>query len=135
MTIRITDKRRISAIQEEFSKMFPYLKIEFFSRLHKMDGASPKRMMKNPSKTIGECRTIHNDGEIIITPNMSVAELEKRFGNIYGLSIQVFRKSGDAWLETTVTDSWTLEKQNQQGEALSNYLKSKEFSDDYQKLT
>jgi hypothetical protein len=34
--------------------------------------------------------------------------------------VQVFRKSGKVWLETTVTDGWTLEEQNLQGEALSN---------------
>jgi hypothetical protein len=32
---------------------------------------------------------------------------------------QVYRKSGKIWLETTVTDSWTLEEQNKQGESLS----------------
>jgi len=51
---------------------------------------------------------------------MTVAEMEERFRDIYGLGVQVFRKSGTIWLETTVTDGWTLEDQNKQGEALSN---------------
>jgi hypothetical protein len=50
---------------------------------------------------------------------MTVTELESRFNTIYGLSVQLFRKSGRAWLETTVTDGWTLEEQNNEGEALS----------------
>jgi hypothetical protein len=50
---------------------------------------------------------------------MSVAELEQQFSDVYGLSVQIFRQSGKAWLETTVTDKWTLEKQNEQGKALS----------------
>jgi len=119
MKITISDNRRIHAIQKDFSKMFPFLKIEFFSRRHQEGGGSPKKLMKQPGKTLGECRTLHNSGTINITPVMTVAELEKNFSSLYGLSTQVFRKSGKVWLETTVTDSWTLEEQNMQGEALS----------------
>ena len=121
MKITINDHRKIFAIQEEFGKMFPYLKIEFFAKPHKTGAPSAKKIMKHPSKTLGECRAIHVKGTLTITPNMTVADLEQNFSDIYGLSVQVFRKSGRAWLETTVTDGWTLEEQNKQGEALSNY--------------
>jgi hypothetical protein len=120
MKITINDKRKIFAIQEDFNTMFPYLKLEFFSKPHKVGGASPKKLMKSSSKTLEECRTIHNRGTLTITPAMTVSDLEQNFADAYGLSVQVFRKSGKIWLETTVTDSWTLEEQNKQGEALSN---------------
>jgi len=122
MKIAINDKRKIFAIQETFNKAFPYLKLEFFTKGHKQGGPSPKKFIKHPSKTLGECRTIHNNGSITITGNMTVTELEQRFGDVYGLGVQVFRKSGKMWLETTVTDGWTLEQQNKQGESLSTYL-------------
>ena len=80
-----------------------------------------KKLMKHPSKTLGECRTIHNKGTITITPQMTVAGLEQNMNDVYGLSVQVFRKSGMAWLETSVTDNWTLEQQNKQGEELSRW--------------
>lgn len=130
MKIKINDKRKISAIQEEFTAMFPYLKVEFFAKPHNIGGASSRKIMKQPTKTLGECRTIHNDGTITITPDMTVAELEQNFLEIYGLSIQVFRKSGNAWLETTVTDAWTLEKQNHQGEMLSSFLSERKKVED-----
>ena len=119
MKIIINDHRKISAIQEEFNKMFPYLKIEFFAKPHNIGLPSSKKIMKYQGKTLGECRLIHNKGIITITPQVTVAALEQNFGNVYGLSVQVFRKSGKAWLETTVTDNWTLEQQNKQGEELS----------------
>lgn len=119
MKIVINDHRKISAIQEEFNTVFPYLKIEFFSKPHKQGGASAKKLIKHGSKTLGECRTIHTKGHISITPKMTVVDLEQRFGDVYGLGVQVFRKSGKVWLETTVTDGWTLEEQNSQGESLS----------------
>lgn len=119
MKVTINDKRKIFAIQEEFNKIFPYLKLEFFSKPHKPGGATAKKFVKHNSKTLGECRTIHNKGEITITPQMTVTDLEQRFSDVYGLGVQVFRQSGKVWLETTVTDKWTLEEQNSQGEALS----------------
>ncbi len=112
MKIDINDDRKIFAIQEEFNKVYPNLKLEFFSKPHTAGGASPKKLMKSNSKTLGECRTIHNKGSISITPKMTVAELEQHFADTYGLSAQIFRKTGNVWLETTVTDQWTLEKQN-----------------------
>ena len=119
MQITINDHRKIFAIQEEFNSVFPYLKLEFFSKPHKLGGGTAKKFVKHNSKTLGECRTIHNKGKITITPTMTVADLEQSFGDIYGLGVQVFRNSGKVWLETTVTDGWTLEEQNRQGEALS----------------
>ncbi|MBK6521411.1 MAG: hypothetical protein IPG08_03280 [Sphingobacteriaceae bacterium] len=119
MQVLINDNRKIFAIQEEFSKLFPYLKLEFFSKTHNVGGGSTKKQIKNNSKTLGECRTVHNKGKVTITPQMTVSDLEQNFGDVYGLGVQVFRKSGKVWLETTVTDGWTLDEQNSQGEALS----------------
>ena len=130
MKMIINDHRKIFAIQEEFSKNFPYLKIEFFAKPHRPGAPSSKKIMKHPSKTLGECRTIHGSGTIAITPNMTVADLEQNFQDVYGLSVQIFRKSGRAWLETTVTDGWTLKEQNRQGEMLSSFLSHKEEVED-----
>lgn len=119
MKIEINDHRKVFAIQEEFSKHYPFLKLEFFAKPHKPGGESSKKLLNHGSKTLGECRTIHNSGTITISPTMTVVDLEQRFADVYGLGVQVFRKSGNVWLETSVTDGWTLEDQNKQGEALS----------------
>lgn len=119
MKIQINDHRKIHAIQKEFSTMFPWLKIEFFSKPHKIKAGSPRTELVPSAKTLGECRTVHDSGTITITPGMTVADLEQSFRDVYGLAVQIFRKSGRTWLETTVTDTWTLEKQNEQGQLLS----------------
>jgi hypothetical protein len=110
MTILISDNRKVVEIQQEFTESFPYLKLGFFCRPHKE---------LSDLQTIGECRTVHNKGHLNISAAMTVSELEQEFHERYGLRVQVFRKSGQVWLETTVTDGWTLEKQNSQGESLS----------------
>ncbi len=125
MCITISDSRKIYTIQEDFNKLFPNLKINFFVKPHKYDGPLSKKIISNISKTLGECRIIHSKGSITITPNMIVTDLDQNFNDVYGLSVQVFRRSGDTWLETTVTNSWTLEKQNSQGELLTNDVKQK----------
>ena len=132
MEIIINDHRKIKAIQEEFSTMFPYLKIEFFAKPHTKGGGSSKKLMKSNSKTLGQCRVIHTKGHISIVPTMSVGDLEEMFRDRYGLSAQVFRKSGRSWLETTATDNWSLEKQNAEGESISkfNIKYEKEMNDE-----
>jgi hypothetical protein len=120
MKIAINDHRKIYAIQEEFHSGYPFLKLEFFAKPHTTGGASAKKQINHSSKTLGECRTVHNSGEITITPGMTVADLEQRFRDTYGLEVQILRKSGKVWLETTVTENWTLEEQNKQGEALNS---------------
>lgn len=132
MKININDKKKISALQKEFSEAFPFLKVEFFSKPHKVGAPSAKKIMKPSSALIGECRSVHKDGTLSIGSKMTVAELEQHFRDDFGLSAQVFRRSGKAWLETTITDGWTLDKQNKQGEALSNYLANKGADGDYE---
>ena len=121
MTITINDHRKIFAIQEEFHSMFPYLKIEFFAKPSNTRASSSKKIMKHPGKTLGECRVIHTKGVITITPHMTVANLEQNFSDVYGLSVLLMRKSGNAWLETSLTDDWTLEQQNNLGMELCEW--------------
>ncbi len=123
MKIIINDHRKIFAIQEEFNTFFPYLKLEFLSKPHKPKGASAKKLVKSNNSTLGECRTIHRKGEIIISPEMTTIDLEENFYNDYGLGVLIFRKSGKVWLETTVTNGWTLKEQNVQGEDLCKVSK------------
>jgi hypothetical protein len=132
MKININDNKKISSIQKEFSQAFPYLKIEFFSKSHKIGAPSSKKTMLQSTKILKECRSIHSSGSITISAKTTVAELEQNFLDVFGLSVQVFRKSGRAWLETTVTDGWSLDKQNKQGESLSNYLSGDKSEGDYE---
>jgi len=120
MKITINDHRKIFAIQEEFSTAFPYLKLEFLSKPHEPSGKPGGKLITSKSKTLGECRTIHNKGEITITPNMTIIDLEERFEDVYGLGVQVFCKLGKTWEEISTTKKFTLEAQNHAGKLLDN---------------
>jgi hypothetical protein len=127
MKITINDHRKIFAIQKSFSQMFPFLKVEFFSKPPTAGGASPKKLIVSPSKTIGQCRTVHSKGTLTILSQMTVNDLEQGFNDTFGLTIRVFRKSGDTWLATT-TDMWTLEKENTIGNEMSTTSEETEIS-------
>lgn len=112
----ITDNKTIKATQAEFNNKFPYLKIEFYAHEHGAQEGSPNRDKLADSLTIGDARTKINEGDLSIHANQKVSTLEQNFQEKYGLNVQVFRKSGDVWLQTIATDNWTLHKQNEKGE-------------------
>lgn len=117
--IIVDDNHKISVFQKEFNSNFPYLKIEFFSTANKQGELMINKFTYENDRLLAGYRNINNTDQIVITPEMTVASLEEKFNKIYGLGTQILRKSGKIWLETTITDAWTLEEQNLQGEALS----------------
>jgi len=119
MKITINDHRKIFAIQKSFTQMFPFLKLEFFAKPHTPGGASPRKLMLSPSKTIGQCRVVHSKGTLTILPQMTINDLEHGFNDTFGLTVKVLRKSGNTWLETASTDMLSLEKENDIGKEMN----------------
>ena len=113
MLLAINDSKTIGEVIHEFNDRYPLLKLEFFIHQHGENTGSTTKELINHTKKIAEVRSKHNTGSLVIKEEMSVTELEKLFWDEFGLSVQVFRKSGNAWIETTATDSWTLKKQNE----------------------
>ncbi|MCE9538132.1 MAG: hypothetical protein K8R85_02810 [Bacteroidetes bacterium] len=122
MKITIDNNSKLVEIQEEFTKMFPFLKIEFFLKKLTPTALSPQKLVKSTVKAIAKDSINDEKTKIIITPQMTVSHLEESFNSEYGISIKVYRNSWRVWLETTVTGCWTLEEQNRQGEALNGKI-------------
>jgi hypothetical protein len=115
--IKIDEPVKVSVIKKTFSDQFPYLKIEFFKKKHKLMQGSAKKDIISDDFVVSSSQ---KDNAITFSENMLVSELESQFAEKLKLSAQIFRKSGRTWLETTYTDSWSLKKQNQEGIELSN---------------
>ena len=120
-SFKIDENKKLFIIQEEFNNTYPYLKLAFFLRSGKLESnfILARRPFNQTNKTLKECRTLVSDLHIVIAPQMTVLDLDQQFQNAYGICVLVYRHSGKVWLETTLTDAWTLEEQNGQGEALS----------------
>lgn len=125
MHLRISSKLPISDVQKAFSSTFPFLKIEFF----KSNGMHP---LLPGDHNIAEAQKKITEGSIEITGEMKVCELEQALDKLFPLHAQVFRRSGNIWLETTMTDDWTLAQQNEHGREISASDNKKDtIKDDY----
>ncbi len=118
--IEIEIGNSIKSVQEQFSSLFPFLKINFL-----YDVLPRKEFSHNGGKSEPIARTMQHfggfreNGVIYMDCNKTVSELEKDFEKMFGLHVEVLRKSGTLWIETSLTDDWTLEQQNREGELLS----------------
>lgn len=115
-TIHLKPSFTLKHVQHEFERDFPSLKFEFFKKAHhEFEISNPKQMYFDRGKQLEEIGLTHSVS-IDYTPQTKAWDFEKSFEEKAGLHIQVFRKSGDVWLETGQTDEWTLEELNKQGE-------------------
>ena len=119
MQLRIATNRLISEVQEDFNSTFPFLKLEFFK--NKPAGTTDTEIPKiiPHHRRIADFQPDAGEGIIEINEKMKVRELETMLKDKYRLNAQVFRRSGNLWLQTTMTDGWTLENQNEHGMEIS----------------
>lgn len=126
MEIFIHDSFKLSEIQEIFSNHFPYLKLEFFNIDPMKDKIfSKENLIVNTDKTLGEVRHLHRKGHLSINGHQKVSTLESHFVSDFGVYVQIFRKSGRGWLQTTSTDEWTLSEQNNMARETETCLSEK----------
>lgn len=124
MKLQIKPGKTLKDIQNEFHNAFPMLKLEFFKKPHRADEPSAKKDVVNNSLKISEV-TKAPAGELIITAKSKVNEIEQALRSDFALFAQVFRKSGKVWLQTTTTDDWTIEQQEQAAkESETEYIRS-----------
>jgi len=121
MRLLINAEKLIKDLRKEFSEAYPFLQLEFFNN----EGArktrySPFKKIEH-EKILGDAGILKNHkGYIDIKDSTTVLELENVLMDEFGLSAQVFRKSGNIWLETTMTDDWSLKQQNDHGREITS---------------
>jgi len=131
MHLHIAPTRLISDIQKEFNEAFPFLKIEFFKTRSFTRSDFMANQIIPSQRKIGDGQQAITDGDIEVVEEMKVKDLEKIFKDQFSLAAQVFRKSGNLWLETTMTDNWTLQQQNDHGREISTVRKIKDVPGDF----
>jgi hypothetical protein len=129
MELTIEKKSLTSEIQKEFNTVFPYLKIEFYKPGSAVGKKVVGHLKKDGKQSFGEMINGHFPLKINIDSSRTVGQLEKDFWALLGLGVKLFRKSGSLWIETTLTENWTLGKQNLEGELLSKPITHDESFD------
>jgi hypothetical protein len=131
MRLHIAPNRLINDIQKEFNEAFPFLKIEFFKTRSFTRSDFMANQIIPSQRKIGDTQLAITDGDIEIVEEMKVKDLEKIFKDQFSLAMQVFRKSGNLWLETTMTDNWTLQQQNDHGREISTVNSTQADPEDF----
>ena len=116
-TIPVYKNNLVSDIQHAFNQAYPFLKLDLYEI--SKDRQSPSKKIKLHRNMVLDKTGMIREGEIKIPASMTVGELEHILHEIYGINAQVSRKSGTIWLETTMTNNWTLQQQNEHGRELS----------------
>ncbi len=111
MIIEINDSKTLSEISNEFTRIFPGLKIEFFSRSHRPSKAALASNLLSKELSVKDAMGNHNAGACIIEGTDSVKDIKHRFDEQFGLNIGIFRKTGENWIEITKTSNLTLKDQ------------------------
>ena len=116
MELNISRNKLINDLQQDFNKAYPYLKLEFYSKsgYTYKPGKSPI-----PQNFTLAQAGLKQEGILYLDDQVVVGDLEKKFKDDFGIIVQVSRQSGILWLETTMTDKWTLKQQNDHGMELS----------------
>lgn len=110
------NRQFIKEIENIFSARYPFLKIEFprvgvrwlAAGVEEVDAANWRR----------EAADIL-DTEIGLGDGLTVGELEIRLSNLLGVPAVILRRSGNFWIETSMTRNWTLKEQNDHGQELT----------------
>lgn len=120
MEIKIEAGKTFGKVQEEFTQTFPYLKIDITSK-----GFIAKELCLTEGN--GHNKMADDISFIALTENTTVKEIVHQFKELFNLSVKVQRKSDGHWVETSLTEDWTLNKQNLEGKSLAdfNFRKSK----------
>lgn len=112
MKLQINKHTTYREINVFFHELFPYLTLRFFEKPHQTGAGSAKSEMiedVDASCHAKQCT-------FFIDAALTAAELEKWFETEADLYVQVFRKSGCIWLETTHSgDALSLKELNNKG--------------------
>lgn len=114
--LQLEPGRTIGEVQSVFQSIFPFLQIEFYKG--ELSNRRITRRQLHRDAMLKEAG-LNNTGEMVFDPEMTVGQLEIIARERFGLIIAVFRRSGSAWLETTMTADWTLRHQNDHGREIT----------------
>ena len=119
MELIIENETSVKDIQTKFNALYPFLHIDFF-----IPGGYENRNGRKPAGRtallpIIQLGMFNYPAIVPVHKKVTVDELLKSFRQI-GLHAQVCRKSGNHWVETSLTADWTLERQNSEAMLISS---------------
>jgi len=124
MKFYIEQETKVDELKKYFEICYPFLQIA----LHKMDEKNRVQKKKRCLHNLFLSKLINNQNNFCIdlSPNITITALAKQFSNL-GITIEIFRKTGNTLVETLLTENWTLQQQNAEAEELNKHFKQSNF--------
>jgi hypothetical protein len=125
MKLFLENESTVEELKKMFTNYYPYLRLDLYKKpANKKDISTHKEGWRLNKFTNLSGKTV-----IDINSDVTVAELENQFAAV-GLLSEIFRKSGNVWVETSLTNNWSLQQQNAEGEEISRHfnIKKVDFS-------
>jgi hypothetical protein len=104
----MTELNDLEYLSSNFHLMFPYLKLELSDN--------------SARRTATYSRVTEERHYIYFSKETTVQRLISDLWEKAGVKAVVLRKSGKVWIEPALTYDWTLEQQNNEGEAITKQL-------------
>lgn len=117
--LSINQETSVQNIQSDFTAIYPFLKLDFFRFVQPVwkTGAGPERIF--PQEKIMRYSKKNTCSTISVEEYKTVQQLTDDFALLLDLTVQILRKAGNVWIETSLTLAWTLGQQNREGESIS----------------
>ncbi|MFM6982535.1 MAG: hypothetical protein ACKOXF_00265 [Chitinophagaceae bacterium] len=128
MLIEVKSDMMLKDLKKQFHSYYPNLKIEFFNQTSSESGRNTKAQMLE-NDTLLSTLISDREGSVEFRGDTSVRQFETLFSETFGLNVQVFRKSGNVYLETSNTDDWTLDMEHK--EAVSSMVRGEGATSDF----
>ncbi len=109
-SVPLFQHRVVGELQRIFSEAFPNLRLEVYKQLE-LNGIRISKKMDSGYQ-LPEFGVVPKP----ITRQSTIAQLKAAYAALAGHTIRVFRKAGSLWIETSLTDDWTLLRQNEEGD-------------------
>ena len=120
MRLYIEKESQIEDIKRVFTACYPFLKIEFYKKQFSPPNPGKKEALAART-ALTNLAHLPAKRMIDLDNATTVADLENEFASL-GVIAEVFRKSGNVWVETSLTNDWTLRQQNHEGEEISRHF-------------
>jgi hypothetical protein len=128
MKLIINKKSTVENVKKIFTNYYPYLRIELYKRSFNENQTITKKEPLSFNVQLNDVSHTAGENIISISNDVTVAELENRFENI-GLIAGILRKSGNVWIEASLTNNWTLQQQNAAAEEISRSFNKTKIND------
>jgi hypothetical protein len=122
MKINLTSNITVKDVKRIFNDRFPYLKLEFFTEQYFKYKRSPRVQIVPDNTQLIKIAGVMKEGEMEITANQTVMDVEQKFQERFNLPVHILRRSRYDWQETTWAEGYNLAKQNLIGRVESNAI-------------